>query len=57
MLPVLDAIFLIALGGIIWISNLGIIHINWGQDWPGIIVLIGVIQLIKQFVKRRRQSF
>ncbi|MEO0205684.1 MAG: DUF5668 domain-containing protein [candidate division WOR-3 bacterium] len=52
IIPVFDAIFLIVVGALIWVSNLGIIHITWRQDWPLIIVLVGLYQLIKYLVRR-----
>lgn len=52
IMPVFDAIVLILIGAIIWLSNLGVFHIVWRRDWPMIIVLIGIVQLIKYFFKR-----
>ncbi|MGB9720682.1 MAG: LiaI-LiaF-like domain-containing protein [bacterium] len=52
IIPVFDAVFLIVIGALIWASNLGIIHIVWRRDWPLIIVLVGLYQLVKYFVKR-----
>ncbi|MGQ9464996.1 MAG: LiaI-LiaF-like domain-containing protein [bacterium] len=52
VMPVLDAIVLILIGGVIWLSNLHLIHIVWRRDWPLIIVLIGIAQLIKYFFKK-----
>jgi len=42
MLPVFDAIVLIMVGAVIWMSNLGLLHIVWRRDWPLIIVIIGL---------------
>jgi len=53
MLPVFDAIVLIMVGAVIWMSNLGLLHIVWRRDWPLIIVIIGLSQLIKYLVKRK----
>lgn len=52
VMPVFDAIVLILIGGVIWLSNLGLIHIVWRRDWPLIIVIIGIAQLIKYFFKK-----
>ncbi|MGQ9663975.1 MAG: LiaI-LiaF-like domain-containing protein [bacterium] len=52
VMPVFDAIVLILIGGVIWLSNLHLIHIVWRRDWPLIIVLIGIAQLIKYFFKK-----
>lgn len=52
IMPVFDAIVLILIGAIIWLSNLGVFHIVWRRDWPMIIVVIGIVQLIKYFCKR-----
>ncbi|MGQ9533988.1 MAG: LiaI-LiaF-like domain-containing protein [bacterium] len=52
VMPVLDAIVLILIGGVIWLSNLHLIHIVWRRDWPLIIVVIGIVQLIKYFFKK-----
>lgn len=52
VVPAFDAIVLILMGGVIWLSNLGLIHIVWRRDWPLIIVVIGIAQLIKYFCKK-----
>lgn len=52
VLPVFDAVVLILIGSVIWLSNLGLIHIVWRRDWPLIIVIIGIAQLIKYFCKK-----
>ncbi len=52
IMPVFDAIVLILIGAVIWLSNLGAFHIVWRRDWPMIIVVIGIVQLIKYFCKR-----
>jgi len=37
-------IFLILLGLIFWLSNLGLIPgINWERDWPWILIIIGIM--------------
>ena len=45
-------IFLILLGLIFWLSNLGLIPgINWERDWPWILIIIGIWILISSFKK------
>jgi hypothetical protein len=53
VLPVYEAVLLIIIGAVIWLSNLGLLHILWRRDWPMIIVLIGLFQLLKCLIRRR----
>ncbi len=53
VLPVYEAVLLVIIGAVIWLSNLGLLHILWRRDWPMIIVLIGLFQLLKCLTKRR----
>lgn len=46
-------LLLIIIGLAIWLSNLGILHINWKQDWPVILIIIGVLELIKNIRRRK----
>jgi hypothetical protein len=46
-------IILIAVGVLIWLSNLGIIHVWWRRDWPVLLIVIGVLALIKTIIRRR----
>ncbi len=46
-------LILIIIGFGIWLSNLGIININWKQDWPVILIIIGVLELIKNITRKR----
>jgi len=46
-------IILIAVGLIIWLSNLGVIHVAWRRDWPVILIVIGIIGLVKHIFKKR----
>ncbi|MEO0216166.1 MAG: DUF5668 domain-containing protein [candidate division WOR-3 bacterium] len=45
-------VILLAIGVIIWLSNLHIIHIVWRRDWPVILIAIGVLELIKAIIRR-----
>jgi len=45
-------IILLAIGLIIWLSNLGIIHVAWRRDWPVILIVIGIIELVKHLIRR-----
>ena len=47
-----SSILLIAIGILIWISNLGIIHIAWRRDWSVILIAIGIIELIKHTIRK-----
>ncbi len=37
---------LIVIGLLIWLNNMGIFSWRWGRDWPLILVILGIIQLI-----------
>ncbi len=45
-------VLLIAIGLLIWLSNMKVIYIAWHRDWPVILIAVGVLGLIKQIVKR-----
>ncbi len=53
MHSIIDSLLLVIVGVVIWLSNLGIIHILWRRDWPLIIVLIGFVQLIKYATRKK----
>jgi uncharacterized integral membrane protein len=46
-------ILLIVVGLFIWLSNLDVFDITWRRDWPVILIIIGVLELIKHIVKKR----
>ena len=46
-------LILIAVGLLIWLSNLEVIYIAWRRDWPVIFIAIGVIELLKHIFKKR----
>ncbi len=47
-------IVLIALGLLIWFSNLGVLNIAWRRDWPVILIILGALGLIKQIFRKKR---
>lgn len=51
---IFNGIILISIGVILWLSNLGVIHIIWRRDWPLILVAVGIINLVKHIAWRRR---
>lgn len=46
-------IMLITIGLLIWFSNLNILNIAWRRDWPIILIIVGVLALIKQIMRKR----
>lgn len=46
-------ILLIAIGLLIWLGNLKILDITWRRDWPLILIIIGLLELIKQIIRKR----
>ena len=48
-----SGILLIAIGILIWLSNLEVIHIAWNRDWPVILIAIGIIALMRHIFKRK----
>jgi uncharacterized integral membrane protein len=50
---IIGGVILIVVGLLIWLSNLEVINIAWRRDWPVILIIIGVIELIKHIIKRR----
>ena len=46
------SLILITVGLLIWLSNLGIFNIAWYRDWPVILIVIGVLELIKHIIKK-----
>ncbi len=49
---IVGGLFLIALGAILWLSNMGVLRIMWRRDWPIILVAIGVMELLRVILKR-----
>jgi len=48
-----SGILLIAIGALIWLSNLEIINIAWRRDWPVILIVIGAIVLFRNIIRRK----
>jgi|GEM_PF-1059326 len=48
-----SGILLIAIGALIWLSNLEIINIAWRRDWPVILIVIGAIALFRNIIRRK----
>jgi len=49
----LGGIILFIAGMLIWLNNLGIIHVYWRRDWPVILIAIGVIEIVKHIIKKK----
>jgi hypothetical protein len=49
---ILGGIILVAIGLLIWLNNLHIIHIYWKRDWPIILIALGLIEIIKHIIKK-----
>jgi predicted membrane protein len=50
------AVLLIAAGVLIWLSNLGILHIAWQRDWPVILIVFGSLALIKHLLRKKART-
>jgi hypothetical protein len=50
---IIASITLLGVGLLIWLSNLGVIDIRWRRDWPVILIIFGVIELIKHIIHKR----
>ena len=50
---ILGGVLLILIGLLIWLSNMDILQIAWKRDWPVILIIIGLIELIKHIIKRK----
>lgn len=48
-----SGIILITIGVLIWLSNLKVINIAWWRDWPVILIVIGIIALLRQVIRRK----
>ncbi len=48
-----SGILLIALGVLIWLSNLEVLNIAWRRDWPLLLIVIGIIALLRQIIRRK----
>jgi hypothetical protein len=50
------AVILIGAGALIWLSNLGILHVAWKRDWPVILIVFGVLALIKHLLRKKART-
>jgi len=50
------AVLLIGAGVLIWLSNLGILHIAWQRDWPVILIVFGLLALIKHLLRKKARA-
>jgi hypothetical protein len=46
------SILIIVIGLLIWLSNIGILHIAWYRDWPVILIAIGLLALVKHIIRK-----
>jgi len=49
---ILGGVILVAAGLLVWLNNLKVIHIYWQRDWPIILIAIGLIEIVKQIIKK-----
>ncbi len=45
------SILLISIGLFIWLSNMNVLHVEWKRDWPAILIIIGLVELIKHIAR------
>lgn len=50
------AVILIAAGVLIWLSNLGILHIAWQRDWPVILIVLGLVGLVRYVFRKKART-
>lgn len=55
MIGIWTALVLIAAGVLIWLANLGVLSWNWGRDWPWILIVLGVLGLVGEILRRIRK--
>lgn len=48
-------IFLVLLGAWIWLSALGVPYMNFGRDWPLLVVAFGIYIIYRRIVRRHRR--
>ncbi len=48
-------IFLVILGAWIWLTALGVPHIDFGRNWPLLIVAFGVYIIAHRILRHRRR--
>ncbi len=50
---ILGGILLILIGLLIWLSNMNVLPVDWKRDWPVILIIFGLIELIKHIINRK----
>lgn len=50
-----EALLLIVLGVFIWLANLEIFIFNFKRDWPVILIILGLIELLNGFIRKRKR--
>lgn len=50
---ILGGLLFILIGLLIWFSNMEILNIEWKRDWPVILVVIGLIELVKNIIRKK----
>lgn len=46
-------ILLIVVGLLFWLSNLDVLDIAWHRDWPIIVIVVGLLELVKHITKKK----
>ncbi|MDI6851904.1 MAG: hypothetical protein QMD82_08235 [bacterium] len=50
-------IFFVALGLFIWLGNMGLLpYINWGRDWPWLLIYLGLLIVLRPLFKKSRRN-
>jgi hypothetical protein len=49
---ILSGVILVLVGVLIWLNNLEVVHIYWKRDWPVLLIAIGLIEVIKNIMKK-----
>ncbi len=50
-------LILILFGGWIWLTNLEAISFDWGRDWPVILIILGLYELIEGIWGHRKRRW
>ena len=49
---ILGGVILLFVGILVWLNNLEVIHICWKRDWPVLLIVIGLIEILKHIIKK-----
>ncbi len=49
-------VVLVIVGLILWLNNLGFEVINFGRDWPLLLVLVGIWGIVENYMKQNRRK-